>query len=212
MADLRTDSPYEKYAIRQPDMTLFPKVKGREPIMTYLNNQLYPNVPYHIDLSFITSIPEPHIFEHAIDYDRVLIHWGTDHKYPQNLGATLEYYVGGQRIEFSNTTSMFIPRGTKIGPVNWLKVDRPHIMMEFILGTGDSSILTDSGIFTPKDGIPEKVLALLYPYPSRGGQAADLCGLCGLSPGEKVRVYSSTCNGSFCSEQYHQLFPQPLHR
>jgi len=156
MADLRSNSQFEKYAIREPDMALFPKVKGREPIMTYLNNKLFPDVPYHIDLSFITSKPEPHIFEHAIDYDRILILWGTDHKYPQNLGATLEYYIGGQRIEFSNTTGIFIPRGTRLGPVNWLKVDRPHIMMEFVLGTGDSSVLTDSGIFTPKDGIPQK--------------------------------------------------------
>ncbi len=156
MSDLKSQSPYEKYAIREPDMTLFPKVRGREPIMTYLNDQLFPGVPYHIDLSFITSVPEPHIFEHAIDYDRILIHWGTDYKYPQDLGATIEYYIGGQRIEFSNTTSMFLPKGTRVGPVNWLNVKRPHIMMEFILGTGDTSIFTNSGIFVPKDGLPKK--------------------------------------------------------
>ena len=156
MTDLITQSEYEKYAIRKPDISLFPKVKGREPIMTYLNDTLFPGVPYHIDLSFITSVPEPHIFEHAIDYDRIYIFWSTDHKDPQNLGATIECYIGGQRTEFSNTTSLFIPKGMRLGPVNWLKVNRPHIMMEFILGTGDTSVLTESGLFDPKDGPPKK--------------------------------------------------------
>src|SRR5512145_718331 len=111
MADLKSKSEYEKYAIRQPDMSLFPKIKGREPVMTYLNNKLFQGIPYHIDMSFITSIPEPHIFEHAIDYDRIYIFWGTDHKNPQVLGATIECYIGGYRTEFSNTTSLFIPKG-----------------------------------------------------------------------------------------------------
>lgn len=162
MADLITQSEYEKYAIRTPDMNLFPGVKGREPIMTYLNDRLFPDVPYHIDLSFITSKPEPHIFEHAIEYDRIYIFWGTDHKNPQSLGATIECYIGGQRTEFSNTTSLFIPKGMRLGPLNWLKVNRPHIMMEFVLGTGDSSILTESGIFDPKDGLPKKTDEIDY--------------------------------------------------
>lgn len=156
MTDLISSSEFEKYAIREPDMGLFPGIKGREPIMTYLNDNLFPGVPYHIDMSFITSVPEPHIFEHAIDYDRIYIFWGTDYKYPQDLGATIECYIGGQRTEFSNTTSLFIPKGTRLGPVTWLKVNRPHIMMEFVLGSGDSSVLIDSGIFKPKDGLPEK--------------------------------------------------------
>jgi hypothetical protein len=156
MTDLKSKSEYEKYAIRQPDMALFPKVKGREPIMTYLNNILFPGVPYHIDMSFITSVPEPHIFEHAIDYDRIYIFCSTDQKNPQPLGATIECYIGGYRTEFSNTTSLFIPKGVRLGPVNWLKVNRPHIMMEFILGTGDSSVLKTSGMFEPKDALPQK--------------------------------------------------------
>lgn len=150
------ESQWEKFAIRKPDMTIFPNVKGRTPIMTYLNNQLVPDCPYHIDLSFVTEIPEPHLYAHSVDYDRILIHWGTDHKNPQDLGATMEYYINGQRIQFSNTTSMYIPSGTTLGPVNWLDVKRPHIMMQLMLGCGDSSVLTNSGMFEKKDFIPEK--------------------------------------------------------
>ncbi len=162
MVDLRSQSKYEKYAIRQPDMDLFPKIKGREPIMTYLNNKLFPDLPYHIDLSFITSKPEPHIFEHTLTYDRIYIFWSTDYKYPQNLGATIECYIGGQRTEFSNTTSLFIPKGTRLGPVNWLKWTAPHIMMQFILGTGDTSVLTKSGMFQPKNVLPKKTDEINY--------------------------------------------------
>lgn len=150
------ESQWEKFAIRKPDMTLFPKVKGREPIMTYLNNQLVPDCPYHIDISFVTEIPEAHIYEHAVDYDRILIHWGTDHKKPQDLGATMEYYINGQQVQFSNTTSMYIPAGVSLGPAKWLEVRRPHIMMQLMLGCGDSSVLTKSGMFEPKDGLPTK--------------------------------------------------------
>ena len=151
-----SESKWEKFAIRKPMMDLFPRVKGRDPIMTYMNNKLVPDVRYHLDLSFITAKPEPHIFEHTLDYDRILIFWGTDHLTPQDLGATIEYYIGGQKIVFSNTTSLYIPKGTRLGPVNWLAVKRPHIMMQLVLGTGDTSLITNSGMFDPKEGLPKK--------------------------------------------------------
>lgn len=151
-----TDSQWEKYAVRTPDTDLFAGVKGRNPIMTYMNDKLVPGAPYHIDVSFITEKPDPHIFSHTMDYDRIIIHWGLDYETPQDLGAKIEYNIGGQRIEFHTTTSMFIPAGTPVGPVNWLEFNRPHIMMNFILGTGDSSVITNSGMYVPNTDIPKK--------------------------------------------------------
>ena len=152
-----TESQYEKFAVRKPDREAFPGVKGRQsPTMTYMSNKLVSNVPYFIELGWIYDKPEPHIYEHTLDYDRIILHWGGDPDTPQDLGATIEYYIGGQQITFNTTTGMFIPKGTPIGPVIWKDFNRPHIMMNFILGTGDPSVLINSPISEPKSDIPEK--------------------------------------------------------
>ena len=134
----------------------FGKEHGVNISMTYISSKLVPDVPYYIELGWIYDKPEPHIFEHTLDYDRIILHWGGEMDTPQDLGATIEYYIGGQQITFNTTTGMFIPKGTPIGPVTWKEFKYPHIMMNFILGTGDPAVLANSGISTPKSNQPEK--------------------------------------------------------
>ena len=153
-----TTSPYEKNAVRTPKKEAFAGVKGRQsPTMTLMSNELVKDVPYYIELGWIYDIPEPHIFEHTLDYDRIILHWGGDYETPQDLGATIEYNIGGQPIEFNTTTGMFIPKGTSVGPVTWKNFKRPHVMMNFILGSGDPAVWAkNSDVRTPKSTVPQK--------------------------------------------------------
>jgi hypothetical protein len=55
------------------------------------------------------------------------------------LGGEIEFPIGGQPITFNTTTGIFLPKGTRHGPLTWKKFDFPHIEMAMMLGTGDPS-------------------------------------------------------------------------
>ncbi|MFC1841016.1 hypothetical protein ACFL1N_15680 [Thermodesulfobacteriota bacterium] len=152
-------SEYDKFAVKKPPGEAFPGVKGRQsPTMTLMSSELVPDCPYYIEVGWITDVPEPHIFEHAIDYDRIILLWGGDYKKPQDLGGTVELYIGGQKIiPLTTTTGIFVPGGTVIGPVTWKEFRHPHIMMNFILGSGDPKVWAkNSDVTRPNDELPKK--------------------------------------------------------
>lgn len=131
---------YEKYLVRKPIYEASAGFKNRQsPAMTYLSNTLVPEANYYLELGWINGIPEPNtgFEEHVHDYDEIMIYWGNDYRKPQTLGAEIEFHIGGQPITFNTTTGIFIPRGVPHGPLSWKKVERPHMQMSLILGTGD---------------------------------------------------------------------------
>lgn len=131
MADLK----YEKYAVRKPVYEVGGGVKNRQsPTMTYIS-QKQCGAPYYITLGWVYGIPKPNpcVREHVHDYDEILLFYGSDTKNPQVLGGEIEFYIGGQPINFNTTTSMYIPKGTPHGPVTWKKFYYPHMQMSFIL-------------------------------------------------------------------------------
>ena len=155
------DSKYEKYAVRKPIREAgYPGVKGRQaPTMTYMSSKQVPEANYYIELGWIYDIPEPnpHIFEHVHDYDEIVLHWGGNPETPQDLGGTIEFYIGGQPITFNTTTGIFIPKGVSHGPLTWKEFRYPHIEMAMMLGTGDPFAgWAESGISKPKTGLPLK--------------------------------------------------------
>ena len=154
-------SIYEKYAVRKPIREAgYPGVKGRQaPTMTYMSSKQVAEANCYIELGWIYDIPEPnpHIWEHVHDYDEIVLHWGGNPDTPQDLGGTVEFYVGGQPITFNTTTGIFIPKGTPHGPLSWKEFRYPHIEMAMMIGTGDPFAgWSKSGISKPKTDIPKK--------------------------------------------------------
>jgi hypothetical protein len=119
------------------------KHKGHQvPSMTYMSNALVPGSNTYVEISWIYDVPEPnpYVFEHAHNYDEIVLHIGSDPANPESLGGEMEIYVEGQPLGFDKTTALFLPRGTKHGPLTWQKVTRPHLEMTIMLGCGDFAL------------------------------------------------------------------------
>jgi hypothetical protein len=110
--------------------------------MTFLSSKQVPEANFHIDLSWIYDVPQPnpHTMEQVLDYDQILLHIGMNPGTPQDLGGTIELYLGGQPIVFNTTTSVFIPKGTVYGPLTWKEFHHPHVQLSMVLGTGDPRV------------------------------------------------------------------------
>jgi hypothetical protein len=154
------ENNYEKYLVRRPMYEVGGNVKGRQaPTMTYMSNKLVPGCNLYIDLSWIYALPEPnpHVFEHSHNYDKIVLHIGADTENFEDLGSEIEYYVGGQPLAFDTTTALYIPKGIKHGPITWKKFTKPHIEMSIMLGAESTEGGWLSGdISKQKEGLPQK--------------------------------------------------------
>ncbi|MCR4420638.1 MAG: hypothetical protein NUV99_11100 [Clostridia bacterium] len=115
------------------------KITGRaNPSMTLMSNELVPGCNVYMEVGWIWAMPEPnpHIFEHSHDYNEIVLHIGSNPYDPEDLGAEIEFVVNGEPLVFDRTSALFIPAGTKHGPVTWRRCTRPHIEMAIMLGTG----------------------------------------------------------------------------
>ncbi len=137
------EKKYGKYLIKKPvrevNVTVPGEVKGREyPTMTYMSNDLVPGSNMYIEFGWIWDMPEPnpHILEHSHDYDEIVLHIGSDPNNPEELGAEIEFVVGGEPLIIDKTSALFVPKGVKHGPLTWKRVDKPHLQMAMILGAG----------------------------------------------------------------------------
>jgi hypothetical protein len=148
------DVDYEKYLVRKPIYEAGPGVKNRQsPTMTLMSSDQVPEANYYIELGWIYDMPKPnpHIHEHVHKYDEIVLHWGGDPENAEDLGAEIDFYIGGQSLTLTTTTGIWAPKGLKHGPLIWKKVRRPHVEMAFMLNCGNvRDGWADSGISGPK--------------------------------------------------------------
>ena len=135
---------YDKYLVKKPvyevGVQAVGKHKGHQvPSMTYMSNALVPDSNTYVEVSWIYDVPtpNPYVFEHAHNYNEIVMHIGSDPENPEALGGEMTIEVEGQPLTFDRTTALFLPKGTKHGPLTWKKVTRPHIEMTIMLGCGD---------------------------------------------------------------------------
>lgn len=126
--------------LREVGVQLAEVIKGHTtPTLTYMCDELIPKCGAYMEFGWIWEMPEPnpHIDEHVHDYDEFLIHVGIDPHHPEELGAEIEFVVGDTTFVIDKTSTLFIPKGLKHGPVTWKRVDRPHLQMGFFPEVGD---------------------------------------------------------------------------
>lgn len=135
---------YEKNIVRKPDYEVGVEAVGKHkghqvPSMTYMSNSLVPGSNTYIEVSWIYDVPDPnpYVEEHQHNYDEIVMHIGSDPEHPEDLGAEVQMMVEGQPVKFNTTNAIFLPKGTKHGPLTWDKVTKPHIEMTIMLGCGD---------------------------------------------------------------------------
>jgi hypothetical protein len=133
---------WEKNLVRKPRYEVRAgNVKGRQnPTMTLMSNDLVPGSNTYIEIGWIWDMPDPnpHILEHTHKEgcNEIVLHIGGDPNNPEDLGAEIEFSIGGQPMVFDTTSGIFVPGGVKHGPVVWKKLSRPHLQMAMVLGAG----------------------------------------------------------------------------
>jgi len=129
-----------KYFVSKPAYEVVPpfEVKGRIPAMTLMSNNLIPGSDMYVEAGWVLAMPDPnpHIGEHAHTYDEIVIHLGIDPKNPEELGAEIEFVVDGKPLTIEKTSSVFVPKGVKHGPLTWKRFDKPHLEMTIMIGAG----------------------------------------------------------------------------
>lgn len=130
------------------------EITGRQnPTMTYMSNDLVPGSNMYIEMGWIYEMPEPnpHIQEHDHDYDEIVLHIGGDPNNSEELGAVIEFVVGGEKLVIDKTSALFIPRGVEHGPLTWKSVSRPHLQMVVMPGAGTVAESNPAG-YLPSEG------------------------------------------------------------
>jgi hypothetical protein len=140
-SNAKTD--YNKYLVRKPvyECIAGTPVKNRqEPAsMTFMNRNLVPECNIYVEGGWVFGMPDPnpHIFEHVHrDYEEMVLHFGTDYKHPEELGAEIDFSLGGQPLKLDKTAIIFVPKGISHGPLVWKKYSSPHLEMAIVPGAG----------------------------------------------------------------------------
>ena len=137
---MSSGSSFERFAVRTPlRQEGRPEVKNcQSPPMTYMSSVQVPEADLLVDLCWVYGMPQPNpsLGEQVSSHDQIMLHIGMDPDTPQDLGATMQLYVGGQPILFNTTTAIFVPKGTPFGPLSWREVRRPHLLVSMVLGSG----------------------------------------------------------------------------
>jgi hypothetical protein len=151
-----TKFDYEKYVVRSPMREIGnPLQKGRQnPSMTYMSSVQVNAARYYIEFGWIWGIVEGGVGQMVHDsYEEIVLHIGGDPDNPEDLGADMEFGIGGKPWHFNTSAVAFIPKGVSHGPVKWHEYRKPHIEMAIMLGAGSwREGWGDSGIGRP----PEK--------------------------------------------------------
>jgi hypothetical protein len=80
------------------------------------------------------SLKDRTIGEHAHNYDEVIAWIGSNPKDKYNLNGEVELWIDGKQNILTKSFLVFIPAGTKHGPINIRKIKKP--MFHFTAGMG----------------------------------------------------------------------------
>jgi hypothetical protein len=137
-----THTNYEKYLVKEPVMQDQPdsNVQNRTyPPLIYMSSAQIPDIKYNIEFGWVWGMPQPNpcLSERVGEYDEILLNIGGDCYNPEELGADIEYSLGGQILTINSTSAIFIPKGVRHGPLTYKEYRHPHVHISILLGTGE---------------------------------------------------------------------------
>jgi hypothetical protein len=153
---------YEEYLVKIPARESAPvgAVRNRTfPPLTYMSSSLVPEAKYHIEFGWVWGMPEPDTYlpETLSEYDEILVNIGGDCWNPEDLGADIEYRLGGHIFSIDSTGAIFIPRGVPHGPLTYREFRHPHVRISILLGSGerkaDNTTTSVESVATPPSGV-----------------------------------------------------------
>ena len=118
MAKQPTGVNYEKYLVRKPahEVDAGTPVKNRPGgSSTLMNNSLVPGSNIYVEGGWVLGMPDPnpHIFEHAHDYEEIVVHFGSDYQNPEDLGGEIDFYVDGKPLKVDKTSAALRTPGSQ---------------------------------------------------------------------------------------------------
>ena len=137
-----TDINYEKYLVKEPMTQDQPdsSVQNRTyPPLIYMSSAQVPNIKYNVEFGWVWGMPRPNPYldERVGEYDEILLNIGGDCYNPEDLGADIEYSLGGQTLSINSTSAIFIPKGVRHGSLRYKTFRHPHVRISILLGTGE---------------------------------------------------------------------------
>jgi len=133
------ESKYSRLLVTKPIYEAGVPVEGRQsPSMTLMSNALVPGCNMYLEVGWIWDMPtpNPHVHEHSHKFDEIVLHLGSDPYNSEDLGGEIEFCVEGQPLTFDRSSALFVPAGTKHGPLTWKKYEKPHLEMAIMIGAG----------------------------------------------------------------------------
>ncbi|GAI09229.1 unnamed protein product, partial [marine sediment metagenome] len=88
---------------------------------------------------------------HSHNFNEIVLHIGNDPYNSEDLGGEIEFVVEGEPLVFNKTSALYVPAGTKHGPLTWKKFNRPHIEMAIMIGAGSYKEGWLGGVGKPKE-------------------------------------------------------------
>lgn len=101
--------------------------------------------PVVVDIGWRFGIPDPDPveWEHKHEFDEILCFIGTDPQNPHELGGEIDFYIGGEKHNFTKNTTIFVPKGVKHCPFYHKRVDRPFLLVVFAVNKKYPTALED---------------------------------------------------------------------
>ncbi len=108
------------YIVKDPLRPARPEAKAKNmtfPPLVYMSGAQVPGVRYNIEFGWVWGLPgpEPDAAGQASARDEVILNIGGDCRDPEDLGADIEFLVGGQTLRTGTTGALFVPRGSRTG-------------------------------------------------------------------------------------------------
>lgn len=104
-------------------------------LMLQFNEDIIKNTPFFTDVAWIWPKPEKIVMEgesHSHDFDEIVTLFGTNPDDTRDLGGEVEFWIEDEKYELTNSSVIFIPKGTRHCPIIFHKVERP--IFHFIVG------------------------------------------------------------------------------
>jgi hypothetical protein len=112
--------------------------RGKDDIGTLLyqfNSDTQKGTPFFTDVAWIWPKPEKIVMEgtpHSHEFDELVTIFGTNPDDTRDLGGEVEFWIEDEKYMLTNSSLIFIPKGTKHCPIIFHKVERP--IFHFIIG------------------------------------------------------------------------------
>ena len=104
-------------------------------LMLQFNEDIIKNTPFFTDVAWIWPKPEKIVMEgesHSHEFDEIVTLFGTNPDDTRDLCGEVEFWIEDEKYELTNSSVIFIPKGTRHCPIIFHKVERP--IFHFIVG------------------------------------------------------------------------------